>query len=174
MRPSGWHHSEETKQKIKAQVGWKHTESTKEKMRQKARGKVLTPQHKKNISLSLKKHIFKGKPQCKDCNTTISYISTYCRPCAGIRRRKENSTKDERHRDMERREYILWRKEIFTRDNYKCQVCGAKGYVEADHKVPWFLSENRRYDKTNGLTMCKSCHLIKTFVIDRKFSRKVI
>jgi len=74
-----------------------------------------------------------------------------------------------RHQAMGRIEYIIWRTETFKRDKYICQICGKKGYLEADHKVPWSLNENKRYEISNGITMCKECHLLKTFVIDSKF-----
>lgn len=77
----------------------------------------------------------------------------------------------ERHYLMGQDEYIQWREFSFIRDNYICQICGSKKSLQVDHKSPWQLSEERRYDLSNGITMCTDCHLIKTFIIDRKFMK---
>ena len=67
---------------------------------------------------------------------------------------------------------IAWRSSIFERDNYECQDCGKKGYLEAHHKKPFIqiiednniktLKEgifcNELWDLDNGITLCKGCH----------------
>ena len=74
------------------------------------------------------------------------------------------------HRLKESFEYKDWRTQVFRRDYWTCQICGYKGKnVQADHKVPWSVCVERRFDKSNGLTLCKDCHKLKTFVIDIKF-----
>ncbi len=61
-------------------------------------------------------------------------------------------------------EYKNWRKAIFERDNYTCQICGirpAKGnsvVLNADHIKPQSLFPELRYELNNGRTLCKSCH----------------
>jgi len=60
--------------------------------------------------------------------------------------------------------YKRWRKDVFTRDKYICQKCGAKNalgktvYLIAHHKVGWHESEDLRYDVDNGQTVCRDCH----------------
>ena len=39
----------------------------------------------------------------------------------------------------ETRQYRLWRKNVFAKDNYKCVLCGFTGYVEADHYPKQFI-----------------------------------
>jgi hypothetical protein len=55
-------------------------------------------------------------------------------------------------------ELIQWRKLVFQRDNFVCNICGKNGGVNAHHKDSWDLSKDRRYDLSNGITLCRSCH----------------
>lgn len=53
----------------------------------------------------------------------------------------------------------LWRKAVFARDDYTCQMCGVRGtYLEADHIKPWAYFKELRHEITNGRTLCKPCH----------------
>jgi hypothetical protein len=69
---------------------------------------------------------------------------------------------------------IAWRKAVYKRDDYTCQICGARGrYLEADH-YPVTFSEifhtndiktleeaiacEAFWDISNGRTLCKTCH----------------
>jgi len=65
-----------------------------------------------------------------------------------------------------------WRMAVFERDNYTCQDCGKRGYLEAHHKKPFIqiiegnniktLKEgifcDELWDLDNGITLCKKCH----------------
>lgn len=52
-----------------------------------------------------------------------------------------------------------WRKAIFKRDNFSCQVCNVKGtYLEAHHIKSWSKYPELRYELDNGITLCRSCH----------------
>jgi hypothetical protein len=52
-----------------------------------------------------------------------------------------------------------WRSAVFTRDKYTCQSCGRRGVsLEAHHVRPWFLDVARRFDVTNGVSLCRRCH----------------
>ena len=56
-------------------------------------------------------------------------------------------------------EYKLWRKAIFERDNYTCQICNQiGGTLNADHIKPFSLYPDLRLDLNNGRTLCISCH----------------
>jgi len=52
-----------------------------------------------------------------------------------------------------------WRKEVFKRDDYICQICKERGgRLEADHIKPFALFKELRFTLSNGRTLCKQCH----------------
>lgn len=52
-----------------------------------------------------------------------------------------------------------WRKEVFNRDNYTCLICNQYGgALNAHHLDGWGWCKERRFDITNGVTLCVSCH----------------
>lgn len=75
-------------------------------------------------------------------------------------------------------EYSFWRKQIFERDNYACQICGRKNkkgdkvIIEVDHIYPFSkilddfditsieeaISCEKIWDIENGRTLCRECH----------------
>lgn len=62
-------------------------------------------------------------------------------------------------------EYAAWRTAVYQRDNYTCQDCGTRGYLHAHHIEFWSQNIERRYDVTNGVTLCVPCH-------DRRHGRR--
>ena len=61
--------------------------------------------------------------------------------------------------------YKDWRKAVFLRDNFTCQVCkkrnvaGLNLVLNADHIKPWSQFPELRFDINNGRTLCLECHL---------------
>lgn len=61
-------------------------------------------------------------------------------------------------------EYIMLRKDVFSRDKYTCQCCGNKSTagnsveLHAHHILNWKDNKDKRYDTNNGITLCSSCH----------------
>lgn len=56
-------------------------------------------------------------------------------------------------------EFKKWRRDVFKRDNYTCQICGSYGgRLNAHHLDGYNWCEDRRTDVTNGVTMCEKCH----------------
>jgi len=57
------------------------------------------------------------------------------------------------------REYIKWRKKVFERDQYTCQKCLQYGRtLNAHHIKPYKDFPELRFEVTNGITYCESCH----------------
>lgn len=60
-------------------------------------------------------------------------------------------------------EYKKWRMTVFQRDNFTCQMCGARGVrLQADHKKLFSAFPKLRFDSDNGQSLCEPCHLSKT------------
>ena len=55
--------------------------------------------------------------------------------------------------------YRDWRKQVFERDGYTCQICGTSDEpIEAHHLKPVKDYPDLIYDVDNGLTLCYKCH----------------
>ena len=55
--------------------------------------------------------------------------------------------------------YKQWRLSVFRRDEYTCQRCFKRGgRLNAHHIERWADNHDRRYDLSNGITLCASCH----------------
>jgi len=56
-------------------------------------------------------------------------------------------------------EYKQWRKAVFKRDNWTCQMCGAQNVIlNTDHIKPFALYPKLRMNLANGRTLCVPCH----------------
>ena len=57
------------------------------------------------------------------------------------------------------KKYDAWRQVVHQRDNYLCQHCKTSENIIAHHIIPWKESFELRIEVSNGLTLCKSCHM---------------
>lgn len=53
-----------------------------------------------------------------------------------------------------------WANSVKERDNWKCKHCGIeeKEQLQAHHLIPWHDSVELRFELSNGITLCRSCH----------------
>lgn len=81
----------------------------------------------------------------------------YFEPCSrrGFWEPIDRSNENDRRDDPR---YITWRKEVFKRDNYTCQECGAKVNLEAHHIKQVIFHPHLIYEVDNGITLCRDCH----------------
>lgn len=107
--------------------------------------------------------------KCKLCNKESYYIKVdLCKDCK-IKNMpsKENHYKWKKDRNtlakkQERNDmaYKEWRRLVWERDGFKCQLqddtCFNK--IEAHHIITWSEDESKRYDVSNGITLCKKHH----------------
>lgn len=55
--------------------------------------------------------------------------------------------------------YVAWRKKVFLRDKFTCQICDARGGgLEAHHILRKSEYPEKIFDVANGLTLCYNCH----------------
>lgn len=130
-----------------------------------------------------------GLPNCVDCGKQLSNRQkNRCVRCHGksrigkkrpieyIERMRKLAPRGEKHWNWKggssgqsvlirmSSEYKQWRKQVFERDNYTCQECGARNVrglklkLNADHIKPFALHPELRFDVSNGRTLCEDCH----------------
>jgi len=54
-------------------------------------------------------------------------------------------------------------KQVFIRDNFKCQICDSEGDLQVDHIKPWSKYIELRFCIKNCRTLCAKCHYQITF-----------
>lgn len=126
-----------TKKGNKARIGTHHSEETKKKLSKHFSGLGL--EYSRKISEAVRKSgkIRKGK----DCNFWKGGVTP-------INKKIRSSSELKR-----------WRKEVFYRDDFTCQMCGDRGVtLNADHIKPFSLFPELRFDLDNGRTLCVPCH----------------
>lgn len=71
-----------------------------------------------------------------------------------------NRTREQRILERKTFEYSQWRKNVFEKDCYTCQVCGddSGGNLVAHHLESYDINVKYRYDIKNGVTLCEKCH----------------
>lgn len=57
------------------------------------------------------------------------------------------------------KEYISWKEAVYMRDKKTCSLCHIHTGLVAHHIIDWNKEESRRYNITNGITLCASCHV---------------
>lgn len=62
------------------------------------------------------------------------------------------------YKERQSSQYKKWKLNVLKKDNYKCQICGETKNLVAHHIEPFSKNINRRYDITNGITLCQKCH----------------
>jgi len=145
------HQSEETRKKIsKAVKGRIFSEEHKQKI-----SKALTGKTKRNLHWIGRRHTEESKKK-----NSISHI--------GLNVGKKNGNWQGGITPINikikiSKKYQDWRKKVFERDDYTCQICEQRGYkLEVHHIKSFSKYPKRRFWVSNGITLCKNCHQIIT------------
>lgn len=56
------------------------------------------------------------------------------------------------------KEYLEWRQKVLERDNNKCIYCNSTEKLNAHHIYAWQFYEDKRFEVSNGITVCNNCH----------------
>lgn len=71
----------------------------------------------------------------------------------------KNKTHEKRFAERKLIDNQYFIKKVLKRDNYTCQCCGQyNDDLEAHHLDSWDNYKDKRFDDTNGTTLCKTCH----------------
>lgn len=109
----------------------------------------------------------KGKPYCISCGKELcSYKALRCKNCNQKGKRSpfwkggvSIANRTERQNFMTTPDYKKWRKEVFIRNRFTCQICEkVGGILQVDHLKPYSIFPESRLDPNNGRTLCLDCH----------------
>lgn len=124
------------------------------------------------ISIKYKNANEKLIVKCNKCNKIVKskFSSLKNRRCEGCRilgltgplnlNWNFSLTNEDRIKRRHYKKTYWWRKQVYNRDYYTCQVCGnSNTYLNAHHLESYHWCEELRYEVDNGITMCKDCHI---------------
>jgi len=174
MRHTAWNKNvptrEETKEKLRqSNLGKKLSEETKKKIGLASKGRIPWNRGKHHSSESKRK--IKEKMKGKRCGKNNPMFGKFGKDSGHWK----GGITLLNHQVRTCFQYRQWRSDVFSRDNYICQKCGAKGiYLIAHHKKEFavILRENNiktldealvceeLWNINNGETRCISCHPI--------------
>ena len=116
------------------------------------KGKKLTESHKNKFRNNPKR----GHRQPHSKETRIKMAKSHCGEKSHFWKGGVTPVRDVIHHSTE---YTLWREAVFYRDNFTCRACGQRGnYLEAHHILSFSGYPHKRFDISNGMTLCKVCH----------------
>ena len=150
-------HMWENREHPKGMFGKKCSKNTRKQMSKSKMGHSVTEKTREKISDANKTQILMG---FKKGHKPFNYIDGRTKLVKMIKIMKE---------------YLEWRSAVFKRDNYHCQNCGEKGYLEAHHIIPFIkilrefkiknFEDARKckllWDVGNGISYCRDCHILK-------------
>lgn len=176
----GLHPSIETRKKMSESkigkagnnLGKRHSEETKKLIGEKSREVWSNPEYRKRMSDFKKLHplnYWLGKKRPSPSLETRRRMSEAQKRIGNkppVRYGEKNNkwkggiSKNCPYKHYRNKEYIYWRKQVFERDNYTCQLCGIRGGVilHPHHLKSYTRFPEFRYDVNNGKTLCIDCH----------------
>lgn len=149
--------TEEHRRKIsEAKIGTHYTNT--EKMGQGMKGRIFTEEHREKLSQAQKR--VGNKPPILIGEKNNHWKGGITPALKKIRLSMEMK---------------LWREVVFKRDDYTCRECGKRGIaLEAHHIQPFAYYPDKRFELSNGLTLCKDCHNKTKTKASREKTRQII
>jgi hypothetical protein len=66
--------------------------------------------------------------------------------------------------------YHEWRIKVYSRDAFMCQICNSVGKnLNAHHIKPFYKYPALRYEISNGITLCYTCHRMVHSTKNKKY-----
>lgn len=118
-------------------------------------GKPKSDLHRANLSKALKTSEKAKRTQFKEGKENPAYGKNQTGAANNNWKGGKTNTNQKKRNTPQMKQ---WRQEVFQRDNYTCQDCGAKGYLHAHHIIPISEDLSKAFDVVNGKTLCVSCH----------------
>ena len=99
--------------------------------------------------------LYEKKRQCDECGLKLRIGENHPNWKGGLT--------TENHKIRNSKEYSRWRMAVFTRDNFICQCChdiskANRRKIKAHHILNFSEHEELRFDVSNGITICDTCH----------------
>lgn len=140
--------------------GKKHSEELKKQTSERMTQLWKNSDHKSNISTKVSKalrgHFVSEKTKQKQREAKNKYYENH------------HAWNFQGNKDWENErircslEYVIWRSEIYKRDNWTCRLCEKhceKGNIIAHHIKLFSGFPELRFSIDNGITLCRKCHL---------------
>lgn len=131
----------------------------------KGNGCILLSESYINAHLKLKYIAKCGHDNFITVNDFKSGYGRICSKCAKLRgkdhyRWNSNLTDEDRVNRRDINENAVWRKSVYERDDYTCQITGERGgKIVAHHIKPYHKYKDLRFDVSNGITLNKEFHI---------------
>lgn len=149
--------------------GWKLSQVSQEskiKMSLASKGKPKSAKHIKNMKKALKGI---KKPKWSKERKIESSINRKGEKCYWLWKGGITPLNKLARKSIE---WKLWHSDVFERDNWTCQTCGARGiYLEVHHIKSWSKFPELRYVLENGVTLCRECHKLTDNFCGRKTNK---
>lgn len=103
----------------------------------------------------------RSNPKCPNCVKEYrrKVASEMCKKRIGEKHPNWNFDLSEKKRNISRTRMAPVREAVFERDNYTCRRCGNRGTIlNAHHIEPWYSNKELRYEYSNLITLCDTCH----------------
>lgn len=150
--------------------GWHHSKETRAKISRANKGRKRTPEWIAKLSKAKKKNPVRywlGKkrpPHSLETRKKMSNSQKRINNKPPVRRGSDNNlwrggVTPVNHAIRWSAAMAAWRKAVFVRDKHTCQSCKKQGgTLNAHHIKPFAQYRDLRFDISNGITLCESCH----------------